>query len=275
METNRFSINVSAHNVDRVVRNVHAFLTHEREIECDESIVRTALVDWTELKSAGIWEQAEEVLTSPHHGAEISEFIRIVELRIEESKKPKVYLPNTEQPHLFDEKENSLNGFRPFSFDKLSAMIVHLSYRGKNVMPTRLNKLLFYADFSYFHGRNQSISGTGYTKLTHGPIYDGYRNILRFLEKKRQIRIKQIKSKGQDAQIILPKKSYRPSKSILSKVERNLLDWIVQTYDHLSTPELIKMSHREMAYWDTNWRELIDYKYSKNLEYVPPPYLFD
>ncbi len=180
-----------------------------------------------------------------------------------------------DQQELFVESESKTNGFVKFNPVRLEAMVVHLAYRAKNVFPTRLNKLMFYADFSHFALVGRSVSGAEYTKLTHGPIFSGYRHMLKQLERKRQIRSNRFRSKGKWAQIIRAKKTYEPRKSILSPEEIRLLDWVVENYDSLDTREIILRSHREMAYWDTHWRQPIDYHLAEFLENKPPKELLD
>lgn len=176
---------------------------------------------------------------------------------------------------LYVEEPNKFNGYVVFAPERFQAMIVHLAFRSKKLAMTRLNKLLFYADFSFFALIGRGLSGSEYIKLTHGPVAPPYANTIRDLRDKRQIRTDEFGSPERKGKRIRPKKSYDPSDSVLNSQERKILDWVVETYDSLSTPELIAMSHREDAYWDTRWLQPIDYNLAKHLELKPPKDLLD
>lgn len=171
--------------------------------------------------------------------------------------------------------EDQYNGGRIFSPDRFGAMVVHFAYRAQNLFPTKLNKLLFYADFSYYQLRQKSMSGSEYLKNEFGPAVEPLKKLLAGLANKKQITLRPVNSKGKPATVIVAKKSYRPGKSILSKEELRFLDWVIQTYGPLTTTELVALSHREMAYWETHWKQPIDYKFANDLETLPPKSLLE
>lgn len=276
METSVFSITIRAQNFDRLVKYLQRLFKKETGTLYEPKVIKEQIVLLVQTMGDQVLDDDGEFLKRPHF-AGFKELKRLLQAPLlKRWAKPK---EEGVQIQLFEEKESEFNGFRTFSAERLKAMVLHLAYqgaiKGKNIYPTKLNKLLFYADFSYFYRRTKSMSGAEYIKLTHGPIYDGYQNLLTAFEKKRQIRVTRIKSRGKPAKVIREKTSYRPSKSPLSKEELRFLDWVIKTYGHLSTKELVALSHREMAYWDTHWRQPISYSYAKHLENLPPLDLLD
>ena len=70
------------------------------------------------------------------------------------------------------------NGFRRFSFEKkYLGAVEYLCARG-GVLITKLNKLLFYADFLHFRENHISITGSQYAALPYGPVPNDYKNCL-------------------------------------------------------------------------------------------------
>ncbi len=258
--------------IDSVAKELKKFYEVQKDVSYPIAEVREHLQFMVYTYGESVLENNGEVLMMPNR----AEYQALREMLGGRRRRALADQPErSTQNELFVESENKYNGFAKFSPARLQAMVIHLAHRGKKVFPTRLNKLLFYADFSYFALRGRSISGAEYTKLTHGPIFSGYQNLVNELERKRQIRVTRIKSKGKFAQAFRSKKTYSPSKSVLSSEELRFLDWVIATYDGLSTTELIAISHREMAYWNTHWKQPIDYHLAEHLEKKPPTELLD
>ncbi|HRI04909.1 MAG TPA: Panacea domain-containing protein [Pyrinomonadaceae bacterium] len=272
MKTGTFSHTMHAQRIDRVANLVQIFFKTERDAAYPTSVIKRHIENLVETRGECILDDDGELLMLGGSKAaeELERLLGAADLKAWAEPKAKAF-----QPGLFEEKASRFNGFRLFSPERINAMIVHLAYKGNNLKPTRLNKLLFYSDFSYFRKRSLSISGAEYVALKHGPVFGNYDNEIRILEKKKEVRVKKITARGKPARIILPKKSYRPEKSILSKEEIGFLDWVVEKYDHLTTDELIAQSHREDAFWDSHFGELISYEYAESLVIAPPDSLLD
>lgn len=75
---------------------------------------------------------------------------------------------------LSDEPPSELNGFRKLDWDRVAQMAVYMTQHCANLGRTKLNKALFYADFSCFADTACSMSGLAYARATHGPIVDQY-----------------------------------------------------------------------------------------------------
>jgi len=66
-----------------------------------------------------------------------------------------------------------LSGFIPFNANKLFQAIKFFCYKDQ-VSKTKLNKLLFYADFKHFKDNGVSISGARYAHAYYGPVPDQF-----------------------------------------------------------------------------------------------------
>ncbi len=119
-----------------------------------------------------------------------------------------------------------------------------------------LNKALFYADFEHFKRYGTSITGTRYIHLEYGPCPDQYQNLLKHLLNER---------------ILIPaghhtfKASKNAELSFFSDSEKEVLAYIRQL-THDGGKKLLKLSHEEAAYKQTEPLEFISYAFAKELK---------
>ena len=169
-----------------------------------------------------------------------------------------------------EQQATILTGQRPFSPARIEAMIEYLVHAGRNVFQTNLNKLLFYSDFGFFHLTNQSISGATYARLPQGPVYPAYKETLDAMERKNKLEAERINTKGVEARLLKPKRSYDPAQSILSHDEKRVLDWVVGQLGNLTAGEISDISHEETAYKNTPPGAPISYTFAETLKVLPP-----
>ena len=261
-----FSICFELGNLDGVVEKIRQYFREEKDIDYASDVVRSAFIEWFEQRTSDTLRNAAELLTTPHLGAS-KEFSRLLQKAVQDNR---VFAAEV----AFESKADQYTGYRPFSPERLAAVIQYLAYRCKDLYATKLNKLLFYADFSYFSVMRLGLTGAHYVKLTHGPILDSYDTQLAELESKGKIRVREFPAKGRIGKQILPPNDYRPNDSTLDEEQRKLLDWVVATYGSLTTPEIVDASHQESAYWESNWQQPIDYNYADQLKNRPPNDVF-
>jgi uncharacterized phage-associated protein len=253
-------------NLDGAIEKIRRHFRKEKNVDCAPEVVRSAFVEWFERRTADTLENAAELLTTPHLEAS-KEFSRMLERAVDEDRVFEAELA-------FESKADRYTGFRPYAPERVAAIVQYLAYRCRDLYATKLNKLLFYADFSYFAVLRLGLTGGHYVKLTHGPVFDGYDAVLRELEADGKIRVRQFANKGRIGKQIRPPAGYRPEMSPLDEEQRKLLDWVIKTYGNLTTPEIVTASHQESAYWDTNFQQPIDYNYASSLKIRPPENLF-
>mgnify|MGYP002508221313 CR=1 FL=1 len=76
-----------------------------------------------------------------------------------------------------DDSRSIFNGYGGKSVPKLFDMVSYIVMKHGEVFPTKLNKLMFYADFNHYRKTGQSISGLQYRALNFGPVPDHYATI--------------------------------------------------------------------------------------------------
>ena len=62
------------------------------------------------------------------------------------------------------------NGFAPQSFERLKNVLLYMINRCDEVFCTKMNKLLFYADFLAYRRNGMAITGLSYKALEFGPV---------------------------------------------------------------------------------------------------------
>ncbi|MFT3745910.1 MAG: Panacea domain-containing protein [Pyrinomonadaceae bacterium] len=163
--------------------------------------------------------------------------------------------------------ESVFEGFRPYSHDKLAAMIEYLTSKGNLVYKTSLNKLLFYSDLTMFYLRSHGMSGAVYYNRPFGPVAEVAEPVLNYLIANEKIKVAPFTKTLEAASADSP--------DILTADEKKVLDWVAQTYGSMGAGQISEHSHKEMAYRYTEPNEKIAYAYGKFFKHLPPRSLLD
>jgi putative zinc finger/helix-turn-helix YgiT family protein len=153
-------------------------------------------------------------------------------------------------------------GNRPFSFEKLGAMVAFFASNATELFKTKLLKLLWYADFLHFKRHGVSISGLRYVHLPYGPVPDNYTQYLGRLEAGGQIRIEPVPVGESEGELI---QALGQDLSVLTDTELQTLHDIQRRFESWSAAELSRYSHEEKAYRVTRHREVISYRFADEL----------
>jgi len=118
-----------------------------------------------------------------------------------------------------------------------------------------LNKIAFFVEFAYLQKYNQDLSSAEYAAIDHGPVIDGYDEILKKMEKGGLVKI--------DGYIVRPLHS--PQIEMLDE-QRNFIDNVIEKYSKLSSSMLRGLSHQTDAYKiTTNNERIMGKKINKRL----------
>lgn len=161
---------------------------------------------------------------------------------------------------------NALTGFKAPDFEKLSEMVVFFT---EKLQPwkTKLNKLLFYADFNMHKQTGFSMSGVQYRAIPMGPVPNNFNSIFEYLANKGEVDINYSNfPDGGTGEQFKPNVNKVFNSELFNEMELEVLISIVERFKNTSTNEIIKISHKEKAWIENNAdRKLIDYKYSFEL----------
>lgn len=159
------------------------------------------------------------------------------------------------------------SGYRNPSFEKFTEMVIFFSEQLKPYK-TKLNKLLFYADFLMFKQTCFSISGVRYNAINMGPVPHNFQSVFEYLANKYAIDIyyNEFPNGGFGEKFLA--RSDRPfNASLFSEQELTVLQKVATTFEKTSTNEIIELSHLEKA-WKENeqTKNVISYEYAFELK---------
>ncbi|MEE9303354.1 MAG: type II TA system antitoxin MqsA family protein [Thiotrichaceae bacterium] len=156
---------------------------------------------------------------------------------------------------------DEFSGFRKLDSKKLFNAILFFSVGGQ--LKTKLNKLLFYADFKHFKEYSVSITGARYVHLQYGPVPDDYDYYFAELAREHYL--------GVEEEIFDNYTGFKcvarvePDLSLFNQSERDVLEQVIQYFRHFGSVKIMEFSHEEVAYASTMEGETISYLHAGNL----------
>jgi len=161
-------------------------------------------------------------------------------------------------------KVDEFSGYRKLNLSKLYNVILFFSKEG--IFKTKLNKLLFYADFKYFKEYTVSITGARYIRLPYGPVPDNYERYYTSLLSKNSLQT--IEEGYPDGEIFeLLKTNISPDLSIFDTSEIRILASVSEHFHNYTAGQIKECSHNEVGYRKTDDNKAISYKYASQLSY--------
>ena len=146
---------------------------------------------------------------------------------------------------------------------KLKSLILYIlsNYSNSELTVTKLQKLLYYCDFDYYHKHNKSISGYTYFKNHYGPTVKDLPSIVKDLADEGLIKVLESQNYYGSPQtnFALIKMSEGIEKEF-SDSERLVIDEVNQAYRGLSPSEISTLSHRDPPYVVAEEQGAIDYE---------------
>ncbi|MGL5592731.1 type II TA system antitoxin MqsA family protein [Cetobacterium sp.] len=162
-------------------------------------------------------------------------------------------------------KDDNIRGNANLNLGKIENMILFFLKECKKVYKTKLNKLLWYADFKNFQTTNYSISGLVYEHKPFGAVPIGIDEIIKcssFI----QMEEKENETVGYTYFKFIPLKEY--DSKFFTKEEIETLQSIAQKFKDFGNKEISNYMHQETAYTQTIDNEIISYSYATSLKYL-------
>ena len=253
MNSNAVTFEIPESRLKPLVAELRDSIKADCGTEYSDKAIRDSVVEWLNLRLDSLFEDALERLTSPSY-EDAREFARLLDVA-----EP----ADTASAAAKAGDLNVFNGNRLFSPDKMAALVSYFASTASNLYKTKLNKLLFYADFVHYYWHGTSISGSRYVHLPYGPVPDGYEDTLETLLHYGVIDI----SEQNSAELI--SRGDNSAVDFLTPEEQKTLEWVTRAYGNMSASQLTELSHREKAYRNTRAGEEIAYEYAKFFEKLP------
>ncbi len=159
------------------------------------------------------------------------------------------------------------SGFKRLDLSRLFNAILFFCKEG--VGKTKLNKLLFYADFSHYARHVNSITGLRYACATYGPVPDNYEHYYAvMIHEARTLRVEEkIYSDEASGEEYFAEKE--PDLSVFTEPELMTLLQVKEHFGDLSAKKMVDLAHSERGYVETQTGGLISYKYAEELKTEP------
>jgi len=145
--------------------------------------------------------------------------------------------------------------------DKLRELILYLAQRSEadpHFGRTKLNKLLFYIDFSHYARTGLAVTGEPYVKQPHGPVPAHVKKLLNEMEQSGDLRV--VKRHHFTHVQERPKALREPDLSGFTGLEIALASEIVQELWPLSGADVSDLSHEFVGWRAVRMGEEIPYE---------------
>ena len=178
---------------------------------------------------------------------------------IDKQQEQSLYLYQLKQLFIHD-KPDQYSGYSQPNLVKLSQVIAFFNQH-MSLFKTKLNKLLFYADFGCFSKTAFSITGVTYRAIPLGPVPANYDIIFSKLQQENLISLSQelINDTGNYGDLISSCIAF--DSSLFSATELSVLEAVALKFKDFYAKQMVEISHREPA-WEKNKddKSLISYQ---------------
>jgi putative zinc finger/helix-turn-helix YgiT family protein len=176
-----------------------------------------------------------------------------------------VCAPVDEERFVVREERDVYGGWAPMRLSKMREMVVFFATL-PDMYATKLNKLLFYADFGHFRDFGVSISGSPYLALQFGPVPQHYDWIEEDLVEGGDLVAEEVFFRNGDSHITM-NAGREPDLSTFSAEEIETLNRIKRVLGHKTSKRLSELSHEERAWAETPVKAMIPYDLARDLAF--------
>ncbi|WP_026947062.1 type II toxin-antitoxin system antitoxin SocA domain-containing protein [Algoriphagus marincola] len=168
-----------------------------------------------------------------------------------------------------DDEASILTGYSKPSLEKFIEMIVFFSHMTQ-CYKTKMNKLLFYSDFSFFKYYGNSISGIKYKAINYGPVPNMFETIFENLAINDVIDIEYVdKTDGIRIEKLVGREDRKFNPEVFGQEELAILEKIASHFKDISTNEIVEISHLEKGWLENiHGKQFISYEYAVELKAI-------
>lgn len=166
--------------------------------------------------------------------------------------------------YLFSEQPCEGNGYRTFDYDKFCAMVLFFAHKSKELLKTKLMKLMNYADMIFYKENGVSISGSRYVHIQYGPVPENFDLILGTMALDHIAHIEVTYDNAYEKHHVIPEREMPTG--VFSEEELLVLERVYNKFVNFGSKEISEYSHKEKGYSATQMGEIISYEYAKDIE---------
>lgn len=157
---------------------------------------------------------------------------------------------------------NNYTGYKKPVATKIANIVTYFIQHSKPDFndKLKLNKQLFFADFTHYKNFGSSISGLSYRAIKYGPFPANYDNIYAYLENEQLISSQFLKTpNGGAREVFISEADF--DKNLFTEEEIETIRIIAEKFADTSTWDIVELSHEEKAWKELEAnRELISYQ---------------
>lgn len=157
---------------------------------------------------------------------------------------------------------DEFSGYKKLEISKFLNAILFLCRGGQ--FKTKLNKLLFYADFKHFKDYAVPLTGARYVHLPYGPVPNNYEYFFARLVERGELEIDEQQIGAYVGENCISRNEL--DLSVFSDSEIKILSEIKDYFKGFGSAEIKNFSHQERGYQETNKGDLISYLYAEHLK---------
>ena len=162
--------------------------------------------------------------------------------------------------YLLSDRLSEFTGYTKPNLERLTEMVIFFT---NELQPwkTKMNKLLFYADFLLYKKTCVSMSGASYRAINMGPVPNNFNSIFEYIANNDDVDICETEFVNGNGEQFKPNKKRKFDTKFFNSTELDVLSQVAERFRDTSTKEIIKISHEEKG-WKENEKErkLISYK---------------
>ncbi|OPY05337.1 MAG: hypothetical protein A4E61_00340 [Syntrophorhabdus sp. PtaB.Bin184] len=159
---------------------------------------------------------------------------------------------------------SELSGYRRLNVPRVLKAILFFCKGGD--FKTKVNKLLFYADFSHFKENTTSITGAHYAHATHGPVPDNYELYFAHLVENGSLKVEEVPCGSDHIAERLITVNMPDLFSLFSESDVKTLISVKEFFRDYTATAIRDFSHREKGYQETTDGQPISYEYADALQ---------
>lgn len=147
---------------------------------------------------------------------------------------------------------HNYTGYRKPVPNKIANLIIYYIQHSKPDFndKLKLNKLLFFTDFTHYKNHGFSISGLSYRAIKYGPVPANYDTIYAYLEHEKIICSQFSKlSNGGAREVLVAEADF--DKNLFTEEEKETITAVTEKFAETSTWDIVDLSHKEKA-----WKKL-------------------
>lgn len=166
----------------------------------------------------------------------------------------------------FKSEPSEYTGFKIFNLEDTINIIRYFANKDSNIRKVKLLKYLWYSDFLHFKRWTVSLTGLKYSKYPMGPVPQDYELLISLiLNESGHIERRYVDYGYPNLAEVFYTRSTINESEFSPEVLKTLEDVYKVVSPHNSS-SISELSHRELGWLKTEDRELISYKYAKELK---------